>query len=160
MRKLIILLLVVAACKGQNKATFTPDFVTGPPTIVYKTKADYRNFVPVLLSDDKSEIISYPHPSDIKVGEEYAKPSLLKDGYLLDNRGVGQNVAFLNYTYEAYAKLEEVPSLKDLYAHIVDKDPLLEMCNCGSMKGLENREQQLNKLIDQKKLRKVCKVIK
>jgi hypothetical protein len=160
MRKLLIFLLVLGACKGQNKTTFTPDFMAGVPTMVYKTKADYRNLVPVLLSDDRSEIISYPHPSDVKIGDNYVVPTLLKDGYLLDNRGVGEQVAFLKYTYQEYANLAEVPSLKDLYASIVDKDPLLELCNCGNMKSIENKEQQLNKLIEQKQLRKICKVIK
>lgn len=160
MKRIILVLLVLSACKGQNNLTFKPDFVTAPPTLVYKTKADYNNLVPVLLSDDKSEIIAYPHPSDIMVGGVLTKPTILNKGYLLDNRGVGANVAFLKLTYEEYAQLQEVPSLKELYALIIDKDPLLELCNCGNGKVFEDKTKQLNGLIDTKKLRTVCKVIK
>jgi hypothetical protein len=100
----------------------------GPQTIVYKTKKDYYNLVPVLLSDDKTEIISYPHPIDIKVGDTYVTPTKLNEGYLLDNRGIGKNVAFLNMTYEQYSKLDRVPTLEELQNMIVDKNPLEVMC--------------------------------
>ena len=162
MKKLLILFLVVAACKGQNKTMFKPDFSnkTSPPTLVYKTKADYNNLVPVLLSDDKTEIISYPHPSDIKLGNALALPNLLKNGYLLDNRGIGLNVAFLKITYEEYAKLENAPTLKELYDLIIDKDPLTELCNCGNRKAFKDKISDLNKIIKAKKLKSICRQIK
>lgn len=162
MKKLVIVLVILAACKGQNKIPFKPDFVnvSAPPTLVYKTKADYNNLVPVLLSDDKTEIISYPHPSDIKVGNALSLPTLLNNGYLLDNRGIGLNVAFLKLTYEEYSKLESAPTLKELYDLIIDKDPLLELCNCGNSKAFTDKKEQLNKVISSKKLRTTCKVIK
>ena len=160
MRKLIVILILFASCKGQNNAPFIPDFITAPATIVYKTKANYNNLVPVLLSDDKKEIISYPHPSDLKVGDALALPTLLKNGYLLDNRGIGVNVAFLKITYEEYNKLEKVPTLNELYDLIIDKDPLVEFCNCGNNKVFTNKKNQINKVIENKKLRVICKSIK
>jgi hypothetical protein len=161
MKKLSVLLLLFAACKGQNKITFTPDFETpAPPAMVYKTKADYSNLVPVLLSDDKTEIISYPHPGDVKAGDGFLTPTQLTDGYLLDNKGIGGNVAFLNLTYTAYAALENAPTLKEMYALIVDKDPLVELCNCGNKKALSDPKKQLDALIKNKQLRTVCKVVK
>ena len=64
MNRLLILFALLISCKGQQKTEFIADYkMPGPQTIVYKTKKDYYNLVPVLLSDDKTEIISYPHLS-------------------------------------------------------------------------------------------------
>ena len=158
---LLITVVLFSACKTQNSTTFTPDFeTTAPPVLVYKTKANYNNLVPVLLSDDKSEIISYPHPTDIKSGDTHALPTILKEGYLIDNRGIGKNVAFLKLTYEEYAALSEAPMLKKMYALIIDKDPLIELCNCGNKQAFTNISEQLNTLIKKDKLRTTCKVVK
>lgn len=160
-KKLGILAVAFAACMGKNNIAFTPDFETpAPQALVYKTKGDYANRVPVLLSEDKTEIIAYPHPADLRVGEAFLTPTTLDDGYLLDNKGIGTNVAFLSYTYEEYSKLAEVPTLKELYDKIIDKEPLAELCNCGSKKALTEPEKQLNSLIKGGKLRTVCKAVK
>ncbi len=169
MSRVVLILFVFAflGCKSSKKVEkrtlkkiqLTPLFTPGPPTLVYKTKADYYNLVPVLLSDDRSEIIQYPHPDDLKSGENFLLPLKLKSGYLLDNKGIGVNVAFLNITYEEYAKMEEVPSLEELYEKILDKDPLVELCDCGNRTAFTNEVEQLNKLIDKKLLRKVCEII-
>src|ERR1035437_9891940 len=107
MRIWIFLAMIIAGCNSggkmissNKKGGFSPDFSTGPPTMVYKTKADYSKNVPVTLSDDKSVIISYPAPIDLKPGGSFATPTLLQDGYLLDNRGINAKVAFLKMTYE------------------------------------------------------------
>ncbi|MEJ8804393.1 hypothetical protein [Pontibacter sp. H249] len=140
---------------------FTPSFTPGPPALVYKTKADYQNLVPVVLSDDKTSIVSYPHPSDIRaMGVKQAKPAILNSGYLLDNKGIQKNVAFLNITYEEYAKLDTAPSLENMYDMIVDKDPLTELCDCGNKQALSDPRSQLNHLIDEGTLRDKCRVIK
>lgn len=160
-KQLGILIIAFTACMGKSNIAFTPDFETpAPPALVYKTKADYANRVPVLLSEDKTEIIAYPHPADLRVGEAFLIPTVLNEGYLLDNKGIGANVAFLSYTYEEYNKLPEVPSLKELYDKILDKDPLTELCNCGSKKALTEPEAQLNTIIKKGALRTVCKVVK
>jgi hypothetical protein len=160
MRKILVILIAFFACKGQNSKSFVPDFISGPPTIVYKTKGDYNKLVPVLLSNDKSEIISYPHPKDLMVGGQLALPTILEKGYLLDNRGVGENVAFLKMTYEEYSKLENAPSLKEMYSLIIDKDPLMELCNCGNSKVFSDKVNQLNKVIKADILRTTCRTIK
>jgi len=157
---ILILICLIFACQHANKASFKPDFITSPPVIVYKTKSDYNKNVPIILSDDKSEIVSYPHPSDLKVGNALALPTILKNGYLIDNRGIGKNVAFIKLTYEEYAILENPPSIKDLYNMIIDKDPLIEMCNCGNKKAIKNLENQLNSIIAENKLKTICKEIK
>ena len=144
----------------EPKIEFAPVFAAGPPVLVYKTKADYNNLVPVILSDDKSEIVSYPHPSDIFVDGKLTLPLVLNNGYLLDQRGIGKNVAFLKLSYEEYSKLDSLPPLKELYNLIIDKDPLSELCNCGIKTAFTDEVTQLNELIDQNKLRTLCKVIK
>jgi hypothetical protein len=78
----------------------------------------------------------------------------------LDTKGIGKNVAFLKLTYEEYSKLDNVPTLVELYNMIIDKDPLTEMCDCGNKKAFTDIVNQLNYLIDNKKLRTVSKVVK
>src|ERR1039458_8963912 len=115
-----ILLLAILSCKTNQKAVqtntdnkqdFTPQYIPGPHVVVYKTKANYNNLVPVELTDDKTKIVSYPDPKDVKTENGYSLPSSLNNGYLLDNRGIGKNAAFLKITYEEYAKLQTLPTL-------------------------------------------------
>jgi tRNA splicing ligase len=144
-----------------DSSGFTPSFTPGPPTLVYKTRSDYMNLVPVVLSEDKTNIVSYPHPSDIRaMGVKQALPSILNIGYLLDNKGIQKNVAFLNITYEEYAKLDTAPSLESMYDMIIDKDPLIELCDCGNKQALSDPRLQINHLIDEGSLRDKCRVIK
>jgi hypothetical protein len=164
MRYLIIVLLSVLAwsCHSKKKKalSFEPKYVPGANAIVYKTKANYNNLVAVTLSDDKSEIISYPHPTDVYKDSLVALPTVLNKGYLLDNRGINTNVAFLKITYKEYAQLSEAPSLKVMYDMIIDKDPISEMCNCGHKESIENIVEKINYLIDKNKLEEVCKKLK
>ncbi|HUM50359.1 MAG TPA: hypothetical protein PK431_01040 [Chitinophagales bacterium] len=127
------------------------------PVIVYKTKSDYFNLVPVVLSDDKSKIISYPSPTDINSS---LLPTKLKNGYLIDNKGIQPNVAFLSFTYDEYSKLKEVPTLIELQKLIIDKDPLLEYCNCGKRNLYKNLYSDIIQLINEDKLKIKCKKIK
>jgi hypothetical protein len=103
-----------------------------PPVVIYKTKADYYHHVPVTLSDDGTAISSFPDIRDVYYGDLYAYPTILEEGYLLDNRGIGRRSVFLDYTYEQYASLEKTPSAAELMQHIMDHDPLLELyvCRC------------------------------
>jgi hypothetical protein len=143
-------------------------FEAGPPTLVYRTRADYDTLVPILLSEDKSEIISYPHPGDLRrikegkpaISPAYPYPTLLEGGYRLDNRGVGLQVAFLKLSYRAYAALDQAPSMGELQDLILDRDPLTELCDCGNRHAFTDATQQLNKLIVLNRLREVCRTLK
>lgn len=139
---------ISAEAKETDKDKVMLNFKEGPQTFIYKTKQDYNKFVPITLSDDKSEIISYPHPKDIFYNGDLAYPTELKGGYLLDNRGINSHVAFINITYEDYSKMESAPSLEELYAMILDKNPLVEMYNCGNRFTFKNGIADLNKLIE------------
>ena len=143
--------------QSPTKPLFKPQFSPGPAALVYKTKRSYNNLVPVMLSDDKKTIVSYPHPKDVTA---QSAPTELHSGYLLDNRGIGPNVAFLNMTYVQYAGLKNTPSTEYLFENILDNDPLVEMCNCGNKKAFDNTVEQLNQLIDNNALLTSCKPIK
>lgn len=118
------------------------------PAIVYKTTKDYSDYVPVTMNKLKTKIISYPDPLDIYYNGSLAKPTKLKNNYLLDNRGINENTVFLNYTYEAYARLEHVPSMQDMLHNILDKYPFEEIIYCGERSEYSNEVEELNKLID------------
>ncbi len=164
-----ILFIAIAACKSSSNTQqanskenleIASRHAMEAHVLVYKTKGDYNNLVPILLSKDKTEIIAYPHPNDLKVGGELSLPTPLNDGYLLDNRGIGENVAFLKFTYQEYSKLPSPPTIDELYSYIIDDDPLTELYDCGSRTAFTEIEKQLNDIIDKNKLRTVCKVIK
>lgn len=161
----IFLLFVLFGCKSKQATNaevenFTPSFVPGPHALVYKTSKDYDKLVPVILSEDKSSIVSFPDPKDLLPGENYPQPTRLKKGYLLDNRGIGPNVAFLKYSYEEYSRMEAAPGPAELYDAILDKNPLKELCDCGNKSTFAQIEEQLNYWITSKKLNSVCKKLK
>ena len=118
-----------------------------PQTIVYKTVKDYNHLVPVSMNSEKTKIVSYPSPSDIYYKGELALPTVLRDGYLLDNRGIDENTAFLNYTYEEYSRLSEVPPLSELIDKIKDKYPIAEIIYCGERQKYKDEVKELNELI-------------
>ena len=126
--------------------------VASPAVIVYKMRKDYSQNVPVMLSNDKKTIVSYPHPRDVYTNGKLAIPTQLKNGYWLDNRGISGNVAFLSYTYEEYAALNNVPSIDILYKKIVDKDPITEMWDCGHRHHYHDLINDLNEIIINNKL--------
>ena len=136
-----------------------PVAVNSPPCIIYRTKSDYSMNVPVILSADKSKIVSYPDIKDIYYNGKLSLPTLLENGFLLDNRGIGLQVAFLDYTYEEYRKLSSTPPATDLMNIIIDKDPLIEMYQCGRRSQYTDIEHELNILITSGKLN-TCKKLK
>ena len=174
MKKIILFSVIILAmfnCKTQqnkgrdtvNRVSATPElqFVSAlPHIIIYKTTKDYTQNVPVTLSEDKSQIVSYPHPTDLLIGGKLALPAKLHNGYLLDNRGIGKNVAFLKFTYAEYSKFKDAPTLEELYRSIIDKNPLTELWDCGKKAGFTDLQKQLNEWIDKKLLPEKCKRIK
>jgi hypothetical protein len=166
---IIILTLCYFSCSTPSRSNTTSskghfneavlDFSSGPPTILYKTNDVYHDKIPVLLSEDKKIIINYPHPKDVFFNGNLAMPSKLVKGYFLDNRGIGKNSAFLSLTYKDYAQLESAPELSEMEKMIVDKDPIIELYDCGNRNQFKDEIQELNQLIEGNKLGK-CKRIK
>lgn len=136
------------------------DFSAGPPTIVYRTVGEYKKNVAVTLSDDKSEVVAYPGTNDVFYKGLPAYPYPLKNDYWLDNRGINKNTAFIDMSYDAYSKLPEPPSPLELYEMIIDKDPIIEICNCGNRNQFRNEIAELNDMIEDSTLTKLCKKIK
>ena len=98
--------------------------VPQPRAVVYRTRADYRDRVPVALSADGRRLLSFPAPTDVGPDK---RPVALSGDYLLDRCGIGSDVAFLDYTYEEYARLSAPLPPDTLLAHVLDAAPLLEM---------------------------------
>ncbi|MCX6230201.1 MAG: hypothetical protein NTZ33_01540 [Bacteroidetes bacterium] len=113
--------------------------------IIYKTNADFYNNVPVMLSDDKTDIISYPDITDVYYNGKLAYPTKLENGYLLDNRGVSKNTAFLKYTYDEYSKLPATPTKDELLKMIISKNAITELYRCNKLP--KNNISQLNDAI-------------
>lgn len=167
MRYLLIALLMIAvSCKSKHRqkeatvALYHPSFNPGPHVIVYKTNGNFNQQVSVTLSDDGNTIVAYPHPNDIKSTLNTVYPTVLKNGYLIDNRGISTQSAFLKYTYDDYAKLDTIPSLNALYDLILSKNSIIEICDCGDKSGYTNLEKQLNDIIEQDSLSVICRKIK
>jgi len=158
MKKVVIILaaiasLAVISCSNQKKSTSTEPIVStgvsisGPDAIIYKTRGDYKLLVPVIMNDDKTEIISYPAPGDLKYKGKPAIPTELNDDFLLDNRGITKNAAFTSYTYEEYMALDKTPSKEELMSLIIDADPIDIMYNCGKRAAYQDEVNELNTII-------------
>lgn len=151
---ILAVFLGFVSCSGSKKTTQVvkqnnnKHSVRSPKTIVYKTVRDYHMNVPVLMDKQKQNIISYPAPSDVFYKGKLAIPTLLKNNYWLDNRGINVNVVFTSYTYNEYAKLPKAPSLEILKAKIIDYNPLLEMHECGFRSDYNDEVKELNAIID------------
>ena len=150
----VVLALLFLGCKSNKEGMAAnkqeasrPDFSAGPPTMVYKTKQDYTDKVAVMLSEDKKAIVAYPHPRDIAAKIDRVRPTVLENGYLLDAQGINRQVAFTRYTFEEYAALPEAPSIEELQASIIEKDPLVEMWHCGNRHQYKAIVSEINKLI-------------
>lgn len=142
-----IFMVLLAGCSGQQKVVNTHTAMANEPFIIYKTKANYNHLVPVLLNEPKTRIVAYPAPSDLKVDGDLRLPTQLSNGYLLDNKGIGKNVAFTSYTYKEYAARNEAPGIEELMNHIVDNDPLLELYDCKDYINLKHDLKKVNRLV-------------
>ena len=123
------LLILLAGCRSAKKETMVT--------------SDMQK----IESYSRTRILSYPAPGDLKMGDGLRLPTLLNKGYLLDNKGIGPNVAFLTYTYEEYSQLPTAPSMTDLMSHILDKYPLLEIRACGRRADYKDIVIELNEKI-------------
>ena len=161
MKKSIFFGLILAVLISVNANPPTATKMVGRPSpqaIVYKTKGDYSKYVPVTLSEDKSRIVSYPAPQDVFTNGKLALPTQLAHGFLLDNRGIGANSAFIKITYEEYAKLTQSPSPDELYKLIIDKEPFTEMYDLGPRSNFKEDKVICN-IIKKHKLKEYKKLL-
>lgn len=111
------------------------------PVIVYQMSGDYADLVPVTL-DGNGKIVSYPDPVDIT---DNCRPVALGEGWYLDRRGVTATSAFTDYTYAQYHALEHVPPMDTLQAHIVARNAIVSIWDCGQQERSITELQQLVK---------------
>lgn len=100
------------------------------PIIIYKTRRDYRELVPIQLSADGSTVVSYPSRYDLGEPGAFSTPLLLDAGYLVDRRGVGPHTAFLKLTYDEYYALPNDPSITELLGWVIDREPFTFLAVC------------------------------
>ncbi|MBN2683025.1 MAG: hypothetical protein JXR58_10995, partial [Bacteroidales bacterium] len=72
---IILSILFATSCNTTKKVEVDSGISTYlPPIIIYKTKKDYYNNVPVILSDDKTKIVSFPDIRDLRNGDSLKLP--------------------------------------------------------------------------------------
>ena len=163
---LICCIAALAACNGK-KATVEErpmeeisvegngsEMAATAPVVVYRTRTDHHDHVPVQLSDDGLSITGYPHPKDVA---HLPRPTELGNGYLLDARGIGRNTGFLSITYPEYAALTYAPSLQQLDSMLIDRDPFTEFHDCGKRSEYTDLVNELKALVQADALRTRCK---
>lgn len=159
MKKTIFFTLIVlfTATSCQNKKLMKENslsdkevsmLIPGAPAVIYKTMKDYSDYVPVIMNEERTKILSYPDPVDLTFESKLAKPSKLINGYLLDNRGINKNVVFLKYTYEKYSKMSTPPSQTEMLSNILEKYPLIEMYSCGLRSDYSDIIKDMNAIIE------------
>ena len=165
---IIAAVLLLIGCKAKQPATAV--IAPAPPAhsqsaahmghlIIYRTRADYSQYVSVTLTDDGSAIASYPAPTDVYYRGVLAKPNALADGYWLDNRGVNTHTVFINLTYEQYALLKDVPAAADLYRLVLDKSPLTDIYDLGPRGQYKDEVKEINAIIIGGKLKGFKKLL-
>lgn len=150
--RITLIFVIFSACSTVRKAE-TPlnnssAMVPGPKAIIYQTTKDFSQLVPVILSDDGKTIESYPDIKDVFYNGQLAYPTQLHGGFLLDNRGISKNVAFIELTYDAYSKLAVTPTPEQLLKMIHEKQPVTSMYTCGLRSSYKDIVQELNAKID------------
>jgi hypothetical protein len=135
-------------CQKSSKNTATMSKLPAPQVIIYQTRADYSQLVPIILSADKKSVVSYPDIRDIYTNGSLAYPTQLKSGYFLDNRGINPDVAFIKLKYEEYAALPKTPLADELLKMVVDADPIKKMYACGLRNSYSNLTEELNARIE------------
>lgn len=143
----VFLIFSITGCHCNKCATQVNSNDIYNSVIVYKTKSDYRNKVPVILSDDKGTIISFPAPSDLMKDSTLRLPTELLNGYVLDNQGINKNSAFTSYTYEEYSGMKFPPDIDELKNRIIDTDPFLEIHDFKSLFEKKDKIEIIKKYI-------------
>ncbi len=150
-----IVILLLYSCKTHREIPpaavvnhadivhFRPD----SPMVIYKTRADYSQFVPVRMNADRTEIIEAPHPADLIHQGRLAFPVALNQGYWIDNLGITPDVAYLRFTIENYSKLDEPLSVEIMMRYILDAYPLTEMYRCGYRNEYRDIFKEVNVLV-------------
>lgn len=156
---LIGYLIILSSCQAIDKKNNDISSNPNRSIIVYKTKSNYYDKVPIKLSNDKTNIISYPDPSDLEIGKELKFPIELKDSFYLDRIGISMNTVFTNYSYDDYINLISIPSLNDFMKNIIDFEPFIEIYDFNYLYGDTNLIEKLNFCIINRDFRKAKRIL-
>ncbi len=135
MKKIIIIILSISlfwSCSSTKERTVIKG--VQKPQIIYKTKKDYSQNVPIQMNKEKTKITGFPAPSDLKINGELQTPIPLNNNYLYDRRGISINTVFIKMTYKEYSKLKKIPSTNVLMNMIIEKNPMVELFYCPDLK--------------------------
>jgi len=152
---IMMIVFVVSSCKSAK--TIPVNQLTGSElvnhnssdrAIIYKTKGDFSNNIPVIMNDERTKIIRFPARDALNYDGKITRPVKLIKGYLLDNNSINANVAFLSFTYEQYFNFREMPSEELMMKYILEKYPLVEMYDCGIRSEYRDLIHEINVLID------------
>lgn len=128
------------------------DAMNDGQTIIYRTRGNYNQLVPIRLANEKTVIARIPIIEEIKAMKEEIEPIVLNNGFLLDRANININSAFIDMTYEDYADLKEVPELSKFFKLIIDDEPFVDFYECENNFTIE----EINLLIDEHKLAEKC----
>lgn len=120
----LIGIVLVASCSKDDE----PCGCAPPPSMtdVYKMRADYSDYVCVMLSKDKKRISGYPVGAD-SGGDSSSKPIKVANGYYMGSwANYGVNSAYLNITRKEYQSRGRYLTKDSLMNMILDADPYLE----------------------------------
>jgi hypothetical protein len=117
--------IVIMCFAGLTSCGNGPCDASGP-VVVYKTRADYANYITVNLSKDGKSITARP-------GQDYVipqRPIPLANGYFL-KRMVGN--VYLSITIDEFADMSHTYTEAEMLAAVMDTDPFSEyydICEC------------------------------
>ncbi len=157
----LLLLILFTACNSlkQNSTiiNFTPDYSPGTHIIIYKTKKDYSQNLPVLYDEKKQKITKLFSNKELMANGNILYPIPLQKGYWLDRIGIDTTVAYVSFSIQKYTQSMMPITANMLKSKIIDKNPLLEMYDCGKIKG--DTIKIINEIIKNGMLKK-CKRLK
>ncbi|MCM1163064.1 MAG: hypothetical protein NC339_02275 [Muribaculaceae bacterium] len=90
----------------------TPSVAMLPKAVIYRTSAPSDSLVPVTVTGGR--LVSFPAPTDLTV-----MPEKLKDGWLLDTRGINPDTRFTRWTYAEYKTMKTAPSTAEIMDSLV-----------------------------------------
>ncbi len=127
---------------SENKIQKQQHFLTKKGAVIYKTKADYSQKVPVSLNRSGTNIAGFPSPYDL--GE--IRPLKLDKGYFYYANGINSKTAFLDINYDDYKQLKEKLNLDYLETLLIKEQVFTEMYFCPNIPANPTKEA-LNKKI-------------
>lgn len=146
----VIALLMFTTCSNKTNIQDGGNeiIMPEPPVIIYKTSGNFTENVAVSLTDEGDGLKSFPAPADIRARLNTVSPVKLHNGFLYDRQGIGENTAFLNYTFEEYSKLRTTPKASELFDEIKERDAITEIYRCPFKRSDPELVNKLNQLIN------------